>query len=271
MLRGEVIELRLVEEGDLRQLYELMSDLSTRGAYFPLGVMSEPALRAAFAKNGFWDDDEGMLVMVKDNTTVGEIEFFPITHYLQGYEISYQLFGDQHAGRGYTSDAVNLLVGYLFGRKRVNKDAAEHSPRQHGFQARGREVRLRLRGDYAWLLVPPRRVSRPGDLVAPAGGSRCRAGLSIPPWRANLVHACAEQPRAGHHAWMPRGHGSQRSRLPWPGWPIPRGGPGRARRAMGVNRDLPACPITAGVMIRGGGLRPAHRASYHEPCEASPQ
>ena len=84
MLRGEVIELRLVEEGDLRQLYELMSDLSTRGAYFPLGVMSEPALRAAFAKNGFWDDDEGMLVMVKDNTIVGEIEFFPITHYLQG-------------------------------------------------------------------------------------------------------------------------------------------------------------------------------------------
>jgi [ribosomal protein S5]-alanine N-acetyltransferase len=121
MLRGEVIELRLVEEGDLRQLYELMSDLSTRGAYFPLGVMSEPALRAAFAKDGFWDDDEGMLVMVKDNTIVGEIEFFPITHYLQGYEISYQLFGDQHAGRGYTSDAVNLLVGYLFGRKRVNR------------------------------------------------------------------------------------------------------------------------------------------------------
>ena len=149
MLRGEVIELRLVEEGDLRQLYELMSDLSTRGAYFPLGVMSEPALRAAFAKNGFWDDDEGMLVMVKDNTIVGEIEFFPITHYLQGYEISYQLFGDQHAGRG-----------------------------------------------------------------------------------------C---------------------------------GPGRARRAMGVNRDLPACPITAGVMIRGGGLSPAHRASYHERCEAGPQ
>jgi ribosomal-protein-alanine N-acetyltransferase len=29
--------------------------------------------------------------------------------------------GEQHAGRGYTSDAVRLLVRYVFGRKRVNR------------------------------------------------------------------------------------------------------------------------------------------------------
>jgi [ribosomal protein S5]-alanine N-acetyltransferase len=121
MLRGDVIELRPVREADLAALYELMTNLDTRGPYFPLGVLSEPAFRAAFARNGFWDAEEGMLVMVKDEEIVGEIEYFPITHYLQGYEISYQLFGDQHAGRGYTSEAVRLLVGYVFGRKRVNR------------------------------------------------------------------------------------------------------------------------------------------------------
>jgi [ribosomal protein S5]-alanine N-acetyltransferase len=121
MLRGSEIDLRLVRDGDLEPLYELMSDLETRGPYFPLGVMSQPALRAAFDKNGFWDTDEGMLLIVKDGEIVGEIEYFPITHYLQGYEISYQLFGRQYAGRGYTTDAVNLLVTYLFGRKRVNR------------------------------------------------------------------------------------------------------------------------------------------------------
>src|SRR5215218_7760051 len=103
MLRGDVIELRPVRDADLATLYELMTNLDTRGPYFPLGVMSEPAFRAAFAKNGFWEADEGMLVMVKDGEIVGEIEYFPITHYLQGYEISYQLFG------------------YVFGRKRVNR------------------------------------------------------------------------------------------------------------------------------------------------------
>jgi len=121
VLRGDVIELRIVRERDLGTLYELMSNIDARGSYFPLGVQSEPAFRAAFNKNGFWDVDEGMLLMVKDGQIVGEIEYFPITHYLQGYELSYQLFGTQHAGHGYTSESVNLLVDYLFGRKRVNR------------------------------------------------------------------------------------------------------------------------------------------------------
>jgi RimJ/RimL family protein N-acetyltransferase len=122
VLRGDRIELRLVREGDLDTLYQLLTNLDTRGSYFPLGVMSEPTLRDEFSKNGFWDRDEGMLLMVDDEgQIVGEIEYFPITHYLQGYEISYQLFGEQHAGKGYTTEAVNLLVGYLFGRKRVNR------------------------------------------------------------------------------------------------------------------------------------------------------
>lgn len=122
VLRGDAIVLRLVREGDLGALYELMSNLETRGDYFPLGLTSEPRLDAGFAKNGFWDEEEGMLLMVDDDDQiVGEIEYFPVTHYLQGYEISYQLFGTDHAGKGYTTEAVNLLVRYLFGRKRVNR------------------------------------------------------------------------------------------------------------------------------------------------------
>ena len=122
VLRGGVVELRLVREADLVTLYESMSNLETRGAYFPLGVMSETTLQAEFNKNGFWDQDEGMLLMVNDAAEiVGEIEYFPIIHYLQGYEISYQVFGAEHTGKGYTTEAVNLLVDYLFGRKRVNR------------------------------------------------------------------------------------------------------------------------------------------------------
>ncbi len=122
MLHGDVVELRLVRERDLSTLFELLTNLDARGSYFPLGVMSEPALRDEFDKNGFWDTDEGMLLMINgDGEIAGEIEYFPITHYLQGYELSYQLFGDQHAGHGYTTEAVRLLVDYLFGRKRVNR------------------------------------------------------------------------------------------------------------------------------------------------------
>ncbi len=122
MLRGNGIELRLVREGDLGTLYNLLTDLGTRGSYFPLGVMSETRLRAEFNENGFWDQEEGMLLIVDhEDQIVGEIEYFPIIHYLQGYEISYQLFGTQHSGKGHATEAVDLLVRYLFGRKRVNR------------------------------------------------------------------------------------------------------------------------------------------------------
>ena len=83
MLHGERIELRLVRESDLNTLYEMLTNLDTRGSYFPLGVTSEPTLRAEFNKKGFWDQEEGMLLMVdKEGQIVGEIEYFPITHYL---------------------------------------------------------------------------------------------------------------------------------------------------------------------------------------------
>jgi len=154
VLVGELIQLRLVREQDLGALFELMTDLDSRGAYFPLGVMSEPALRAAFAKNGFWDKDEGMLLMVTGDDIVGEIEYFPITHYLQGYEISYQLFGSGHAGQGYTTEAVNLLTRYLFAGKRVNRMQLNIPPGQRGVEARGSQVRLHVRGGHARLLVP---------------------------------------------------------------------------------------------------------------------
>lgn len=122
MLQGDTIELRLVREADLDALFELMSDLETRGRYFPLGVMGEPTLRSEFEKNGFWDKDEGMLLMVNNEGVIaGEIEFFPITHYLQGYELSYWVFGTEHSGKGYATEAVKLLVGYLFARQRVNR------------------------------------------------------------------------------------------------------------------------------------------------------
>jgi ribosomal-protein-alanine N-acetyltransferase len=122
MLRGDRVTLRLVREQDLDVLHEFETDLDTRGSFFPLGVRSQTALRTEYDRNGLWDRDEGLLLMTTpDDEIVGEIEFFPITHYLVGYEISYQLFGDRHAGHGYTSEAVRLLVDYLFGLKRVNR------------------------------------------------------------------------------------------------------------------------------------------------------
>lgn len=122
MLRGNLISLRLITESDLDVLFELMSEVETRGDHFPMGLVSQATLRKQFSENGFWEKEEGMLLIVDSTSAiVGEIEFFPITSYLSGFELSYQLFGSQHAGKGYTTEAVQILSEYLFDRTKVNR------------------------------------------------------------------------------------------------------------------------------------------------------
>ena len=122
MLRSDSIRLRPVQERDLEALYDKMNDLDYRGAFFPLGLQSEAKFRRDFNEHGYWEKDEGMLLLVTpDDEIVGEIEFFPITHYLVGYELSYLIFGREHAGKGYATDAVRLLTEYLFARLRTNR------------------------------------------------------------------------------------------------------------------------------------------------------
>ncbi len=67
MLAGQAVTLRQVREADLDTLYDAHTDIRSRGAYFPLGVLSQTAFRGAFSEHGFWQKAEGMLVIVPDN------------------------------------------------------------------------------------------------------------------------------------------------------------------------------------------------------------
>jgi [ribosomal protein S5]-alanine N-acetyltransferase len=122
MLRGELVGLRPVQERDLDTLYSRMNEFEHRGTFFPLDLYSEAKFRNDFAKDGFWSSDEGVLLIIDDHDAiVGEIEFFPISHYLVGYELSYLIFGKEYSGRGYATEAVELMTEYLFRRKRINR------------------------------------------------------------------------------------------------------------------------------------------------------
>ena len=56
-----------------------------------------------------------------DDELVGHIEFFKPVAYWDAFELSYQLYGEGHAGHGYTTEAVQLLVDYLFGSKKQHR------------------------------------------------------------------------------------------------------------------------------------------------------
>jgi RimJ/RimL family protein N-acetyltransferase len=122
VLKGERVTLRPVRESDLEAYWRYHTDIANRGPYFPLGVMSEAALRKQFAEDGFWSRDEGMLLITADDDRmVGSIEWFPTVRYLSEVELSYQLFDRADDGKGFVSEAVRLLVRYLFENKTFNR------------------------------------------------------------------------------------------------------------------------------------------------------
>ena len=121
MLTGERVTLRPIREADLPAFISAHHEIANRGAFFPLGVVSEPVLRRRFADNGLWDRTEGTLLIWHEDEIVGHIEFFVPVSYWDAFELSYQLYGEQHAGHGYTTEAVQLLVDYLTATKKQHR------------------------------------------------------------------------------------------------------------------------------------------------------
>ena len=122
MLHGKRINLRPIRADDLDAFYAGQVDVRLRGAYFPLGLMSESRLRSEFAENGLWQREEGYLLMVTpDGEIAGHIEFFKPVNYWDAFELSYLLYDERFAGHGYTTEAVQLLVDYLFGAKKTHR------------------------------------------------------------------------------------------------------------------------------------------------------
>jgi ribosomal-protein-alanine N-acetyltransferase len=122
MLQGSRVLLRPVRASDIEAMYAAHTNIVNRGAFFPLGVMSESRFRAEFAEHGFWQREEGyLLITTPDGEMAGHIEFFKPVSYWDAFELSYQLYDDRYAGRGFVSEAVQLMVDYLFGVKKQHR------------------------------------------------------------------------------------------------------------------------------------------------------
>jgi RimJ/RimL family protein N-acetyltransferase len=122
MLQGRLVRLRPPLRRDLETMYAAHVDIANRGEFFPLRVQSEPEFYRAFEETGMWQREEGVLLITTPADEIaGHIEFFVPVSYWDAYELSYQLYDSAFAGRGYTTEAVQLLVDYLFGAKKRHR------------------------------------------------------------------------------------------------------------------------------------------------------
>lgn len=122
MIKGKNISLRLVTEEDLDILYKKISDLSNRGDFFPLTLTPQNIFKKQFYETGFWNEDFGrFLIINSDNSIVGSIYYFKTAIYSNALELGYIIFDHEAKGKGYTTEALSLMVNYLFSTKYMNR------------------------------------------------------------------------------------------------------------------------------------------------------
>ena len=128
MIKGKLINLRLVTQQDIEEIFTLTSDLSQRGEYWPLSLQSEPGFKKKYAETGLWTNDFGtMLITDKNNRIVGEINYFKGLWYMPGYEVGYQIYRAEDRGKGYLTEALRIFTAYLFESKSINRLEIETS------------------------------------------------------------------------------------------------------------------------------------------------
>jgi ribosomal-protein-alanine N-acetyltransferase len=122
MIRGPSVTLRCARESDLDLLVATENDHQQRGPYIAHRLIPRSVLARDLAENGLMTEERSRLMIVDaEDRPLGLILFFRPGVYIEGYEIGYNLFATAARGRGYTTEAVSLLVDWLFRGKPINR------------------------------------------------------------------------------------------------------------------------------------------------------
>ncbi len=121
MLEGRKINLRLMTKEDVEEFVRQENIYKERGEFLPPIFHSLAERMKRFdEKKGWWDENEGALVMeTKQGEMLGIIGFFTRDLHLSGYELGYGILKKQNRGRGYVSEALRILSAYLFELKPI--------------------------------------------------------------------------------------------------------------------------------------------------------
>ncbi|HMN76178.1 MAG TPA: GNAT family protein [Burkholderiaceae bacterium] len=121
MIRGERVAIRTVRRTDLDALYLLVNDSALKGEHLAPPLRSETAFRKDFDETGLFGSERGcFLVTDLDDRLLGDIAYFKV-NYMDGFEIGYQSFDPASRGSGLMTEALRLVVRYLFEHHKINR------------------------------------------------------------------------------------------------------------------------------------------------------
>lgn len=113
MLEGKNVNLRIVEKDDLPQFAEMIGSPVFVGEYNPLKQMSKAEVERTLERPA---DFQSFFIEKKDGGKVGFVVYFYMLHPGLGariLEIGYSLAPGER-GKGYGTEAISLMVDYLF-------------------------------------------------------------------------------------------------------------------------------------------------------------
>ena len=122
MLEGKNVNLRVVEKEDLPLVLAWFNNVDFNGTYDPLDAQQSKAdIEKEYDKLG--PEEKWFFIEKKDGTKVGFIG----THIYGELEIGYAITASER-GKGYCTEAVKIMVDYLFMSKdRVRLQSATNS------------------------------------------------------------------------------------------------------------------------------------------------
>jgi ribosomal-protein-alanine N-acetyltransferase len=111
LLEGKNANLKAMEKEDLPLLQEWISKPEFLGEYNPLVQMSKTEVEKILASP---NEPKFFFIEKKDGTKIGLVQHFYVLHGMsRQMEIGYSLAVSER-GKGYCTEAVNLMVDYLF-------------------------------------------------------------------------------------------------------------------------------------------------------------
>jgi RimJ/RimL family protein N-acetyltransferase len=128
LLEGKTVNLRVIEKEDLPSLIEWVNNPQT-DEFEPLDPQrSKKEFEDRYDKRG--PDEKSFLIEKKDGSRIGSIGHYPRDSML---EIGYSIFPDER-GKGYCTEAVQIMVDYLFMSRNIVRVQANTSIRNKASQ-----------------------------------------------------------------------------------------------------------------------------------------
>jgi ribosomal-protein-alanine N-acetyltransferase len=126
LLEGKNVNLRILEKEDLPLLTEWFNKLEFFGEYNPVHQISRTDAEKILESP---NEVKLFIIEKKDGTKVGLVNHFYVLHPAgRQLEIGYTLLPNER-GKGYCSEAVKIMIDYLFLSKDVERIQAQTDPR----------------------------------------------------------------------------------------------------------------------------------------------